>query len=192
MSLTRIAPPATYPVDLSQLREHLRLDGVEQDPLLLDYLRAACAWVEQHTRRALMAQQWRLSLECWPSSVALIELPRPPLLSVDEVSYIDGAGVRTLVPGERYTTSAAAPLAAIAPVWGSVWPSARPQADSIRIDYTAGYADPQDVPADICHAILMLVAHWHEHREASIVGTISGDTPMAVDALLSGHRLYAV
>lgn len=191
MALERITAPTTYPVDLPILHEHLRLSHTDEDALLLDYLRAACAYVEQQTRRALMSQQWRLSLECWPSSTALIELPRPPLASVESITYIGAAGLRNTVAAEQYATSSPSPLPGVAPIWGEIWPAARPERDSVQITYSAGYADAQDVPADLCNAILLLIAHWYENREASTLGNLS-EPPYSVEALLSSHRIYSV
>lgn len=40
------------------------------------------------------------------------------------------------------------------------------------------------VPDEIRHAMLLLVAHWYENREAVLVGTISTEIQFAVDSLL--------
>lgn len=64
--------------------------------------------------------------------------------------------------------------------------------------YPAGEALPDDVPEgalavddDLRLAILMLVAHWHEHREAAVQSastTTSATVPLAFDALIGPYR----
>ena len=53
------------------------------------------------------------------------------------------------------------------------------------ITITAGYRTPADVPAAIRQAMLLLVAHWFDHRNAA---PDRSALPMAVDALLAPFR----
>lgn len=62
------------------------------------------------------------------------------------------------------------------------------------------YATEMEVPTDDDHALvldddlttamLLLVGHWYENREAVALGTIATDLPMAVEALISPYRYY--
>jgi hypothetical protein len=60
-----------------------------------------------------------------------------------------------------------------------------------RATYNAGYevdGDDENVwpaPDDIQQAVLLLVGHWNENREA--VGTITQQVQLSVDALLDSH-----
>ena len=45
---------------------------------------------------------------------------------------------------------------------------------------------------DVRTAMLLLVGHWHENREASISGVSISTLPLAVDALLQPYRIYGV
>ncbi len=41
-------------------------------------------------------------------------------------------------------------------------------------------------------AMLLMVGHWYENREAVIVGSISSELPLAVECLLHPYREYGV
>ncbi|MBY5942774.1 head-tail connector protein [Halomonas sp. DP5N14-9] len=41
-------------------------------------------------------------------------------------------------------------------------------------------------------AMLLLIGHWYENREAVVVGTITSEVPMAVEALIQPYRIYGV
>jgi hypothetical protein len=43
------------------------------------------------------------------------------------------------------------------------------------------------VPEDVRTALLMMVAHWYENRQAVIVGTIASKLPLAYDTLRWGN-----
>jgi len=47
------------------------------------------------------------------------------------------------------------------------------------------------IPQTIVQAMLMLIAHWYEHREAASELSIK-NLPMAVDALLETEKIHVV
>jgi len=56
------------------------------------------------------------------------------------------------------------------------------QAATVKVNYVAGYGAATAVPQTIKQAMLMLIAHWFENREA--VGTVGGPVELATKALL--------
>jgi uncharacterized phiE125 gp8 family phage protein len=63
-------------------------------------------------------------------------------------------------------------------------------AGGIEIAFTAGYgAAASDVPAPIRQALLLLVAHWYEHRDPIEIGTDATIIPAAVSELLQPYRV---
>lgn len=118
-----------------------------------------------------------------PNSTGLIDIPLPPLQSVESVQYYDFAGTLQTVDPSTYNVSMGTP-GRIQPAYSKVWPISRPTIDAVQITFTSGYGDATAVPENVKVAILMLVAHWYENREA--VSAVSMVTvPLAVDALLS-------
>lgn len=53
-----------------------------------------------------------------------------------------------------------------------------------------GFAYPDDNKA-IDQAALMLVAHWYENREASLVGVNAQSVPIGVTDIVNNHRNYS-
>jgi uncharacterized phiE125 gp8 family phage protein len=63
----------------------------------------------------------------------------------------------------------------------------------VAVEYTAGYGDTAaDVPAPLRQAMLLMIGHWYEHREAVITGSISTGLPLAARALLAPYRVMLV
>lgn len=52
-------------------------------------------------------------------------------------------------------------------------------------------ADRTPVPADLKQAIKMLVGHWYENREATLVGIAAEDVPLGVWDILNQHRAWS-
>lgn len=205
MTLSRNTAPSVEPVTLEEARNHLRVepDGSPashpDDTLIEALIQAAREWCETETNRAFVEQQFELKRDTFPSGSTPIELPLPPLRSVDNIEYEDGDGVTQTWSASQYRViKASGPKALpgyVQPTPDESYPTDVQDApDSVMITFTAGYepdtaSSPTDyranVPAGIKRAILMLVAHWYEHREAVMVGASVGEMPFAVKALLA-------
>lgn len=179
--------PTEQVATAAELRKHLfAVYENTEDDFLNSLLLAATNHVESITWRKLVSQKWRLYLNRWPDEILL---PFGSVLSVDLFKWLDSDGVdHTLVSGYDYLPAIVGSDPMVIPL-GS-WPSGQLfDAESIRIEFTAGYGVAADVPKSIKHAILMLAAHWYENRETVIVGTTVRNVPMAFDALIAPFKM---
>jgi uncharacterized phage protein (predicted DNA packaging) len=58
-----------------------------------------------------------------------------------------------------------------------------------------GYADDCDrllLTEEVQAAMLLLVGHWYENREATVTGQATSKVPLAVDSLLQPHKIYGI
>lgn len=160
MGLTLITPAATLAVSLAKLKTECRIDSDDFDDNLTDKLDAAIRHVEEITRRALVTQEWQLSLPAFPRGAGAIVLPKGNLQEVSEITYLDGDGVRQTLDEDDYVVSSSTEPARIVPAYQTTWPIARLLVDSVQITFTAGFGDDaENVPADLRSAIL-LHAKW--------------------------------
>lgn len=185
MTVLQVAPPAGEPVTLDEAKAHLRIDGTEEATLLAGLIASARGFVETETRRALIDQGWRLCLDRRPAD-GIVHLPKAPLIAVQGVVTYDAAGTPATLSPTSYQVDAASEPARI---WLPEIAAGRRFA-SIEIDFRAGYGtDPADVPAPLRQAILMLVAHWFETREAAVAGIAVGPVALGVERLIAPFRL---
>jgi len=216
--LKLLAPPSVEPVTVEIAKSHLRLEPAftDDDALLGVYIMAARQYVEGHTHRAIYSQQWLMTLDYFPwynfsgtaptgsrSDAVLasfwrgleIKLPKPTCVSVDLITYTDTDGNVVTVPPSAYCVDVVSEPARIVPIAGSFWPTA-PQylPGSVQITFTAGtYGDGVDVnncPSTIRLAMLLLIAHWYEHREVVSEQALK-QVPLAVDSLLESEMFTA-
>jgi len=180
-----ITPVAIEPITLAEVRQHLRLpEDATEDDLLLGLIKTARVYCENYTRRALAEQ----TLETYKdrfSGADPIMLPCPPLLSVVEIGYTDSTGQETILSDSDYLVDTACEPGRVMPAYGTTWPVFTPYPSSpIRIRFVAGY---MDLPVSIRLALLLLVGHWYENREAT--GTAKDQTAFSVHALLAPYRV---
>lgn len=189
-----VVAPAEEPVSLAEAKLHLRLTTDDEDLLLQALLQAARERVEMHTNRALVTSTWEEMRESWPWTDRF-ELPRPPLQAVEWIRYRDVANVEHELGPEHYDAPAALDSGRVVLAYLHCWPTVmlRPAAP-ITIRYEAGYGAAAEVPGPIRAAILLLVAHLYEHREAVVVGNSlaaaeGAELPLGVKWLLAPYRV---
>lgn len=201
MGLSLVTPPTLDPVSLAEAKAHCRITSTEEDGLLAGYVLAARMHAEQYTRRAFMTQSWALTLdEDWPQFTDRasritrdrIVLPRPPVISVTSIAYTDLDGVTQTLAADQYRlVKLDTGEHAIDPAYGVYWPSVRQQSAAMTVTFVAGYgSNPGNLPEPIRQAMLLLIGHWYENREAVNVGNIVNELPLAVDALLAPYRVF--
>lgn len=174
---TRTTDATTEPVNIAELRDHLRLDHTDEDATLYRLIRAARQTCEDYCERAFVTQTWKLYLDTWPTE---IECPRPPLIAVSSIAYVDTDGDSQTLSSATYTVDTDSEPGRIYLAYNQSWPSIRSQDKAITVTYTAGYGTTgQSVPEPIRHAILLTAADLYELREGTLVGTTSTPLPHA-------------
>jgi len=192
MALKLITPPATEPVSLAEVKTHLRVDITDDDDLITALVVAAREYCEAFQNRAYITQTWELTLDEFPETPLVI--PKPPLQSVSSVKYIDYEGTETVFDAANYIVDTSSEPGRLTLAYGVTWPTVTLQRlNGVKITFTAGYGDSaSDVPQTVKQAILLLVGHWYENREASLVGSVSREIEFAVHALLWPERVVPV
>lgn len=187
-----VTGPAEPLVPLAEAKAHCRVDHDDDDSLIDGYIAAATAHLDGWSGilgRALVTQVWRQAY----CAFGVLRLPLSPVQSVTEVAYTDRDGVEKTVAAADYVLLADGygSYAMAAP--GASWPGdAGAGADAVRVTFAAGYGAPDEVPAAIRQAVLLLVGHWYENREAVAAGREGTVMPKSVDALLAPFRRYRV
>jgi uncharacterized phiE125 gp8 family phage protein len=199
MNIKILARGTAEPVTLAEAKLHLRVDLSDDDALITAMISAAREMVERYTSRTLIYTAYRLTMDNWPYD---IELPRSPAIEAaanlvtgiayitPRIRYYDGDGnqqTMTYAAGDFEILLDNNPPLLVLPPSG-IWPVTYPlQRGAIEIDWIAGYGSASTgIPELLRLAIMMLVAHWYEHREA--VGSFGSEVPLAVDSVL---RLYS-
>ena len=172
MGLKLISPPEVEAVTLAEAKAHLRLDTATDDAYVSALIPAARERIELFLRRALISQAFELTLDRFPENTRSIDIPRPPLQSVEWIKYTDTAGaLRTLTEDEYVVDLSSNEVGRVALAWNQYWPVTRDSINAVVIRYVAGYGDAAaDVPQAIRHGILMEISNLYENREDVIVG----------------------
>jgi len=179
-------------VTLELARHQVRLedDDTHEDVLLDGMIRAAYKYAESHTQTRIVPAEVTLVLDRFPSTSDPIELPWTPVRSVVSLEYVDQDGEEQSIEPETLRLDTRSIFPKLYPQFGSNWPAAIEEPESVTITLEVGYPEG-DEPADISTAVLLLVGHYYNHREAVVSGA-AVDIPMGVGALLAPYVITAV
>lgn len=190
-----ITPVATEPLIVAEVESHLRLtfddtyDGVDRT-WLINRITAAREYCENKTGIAFATQTLEAYMYGFPCE-KYIDLPKLPLQSVISVKYKDYTGVETtLSENIDYIVDTDSLVGKIVLPYAKNWPTFTPYpVNPVKIRYIVGYSDSNKIPEIIKQAMLLLIGHWYENREAVVTGSISKEVEFAVSCLLSQYRV---
>ncbi len=184
----RTVAAAATPVSLVEAKAHLRVDHTDEDTLITGLIASATDHLDGWTGilgRAIIAQTWRQDFDCFP---AKLRLPLHPVASVSGITYYDGDNAQQTLSTDVYELLKDGAGAYVARKADQTWPGTKNRAAAVSVTFVAGEAA---APAAIKAAILLMVGHWYENREAVSEGSFSA-VPMAVDALIAPYRRVGV
>lgn len=184
--LACISAPAAEPVTLVDAKDYLRVDGSDDDDFITGLIAAARASAEEHMRRSLITQSWKLAFDWPPAAVARegwyflgydrasCPLPRGPVQSVTSVTAYDDAGNATVLDAALYRLNTAKDALVF---------TQSVLATRVEIVYVTGYgASASAVPQPIIYALLAHIGALYDARGAG-----EGMPPQAV-ALYAPYR----
>lgn len=173
-----VTPPDPV-VSLEEAKVHLRVDGSDEDALILGYIAAATGHIDGPDGwlgRAIGIQTLEMREDVFRDCM---RLQYGPIVDIQSVKYLDGAGVEATVAEADYEVRGWL----IGSSFGKRWPSVLSQPESVRIQYRAGY---ETLPPAIRAAILLMVGDLYEKRETTAV-----QMSTTVENLLASFRVYA-
>lgn len=183
MALKIYTAPAVEPISLAEAKLHLRVDIDDDDSYISALITAARQAAEATTNRAFITQTWDLFADRF-TALDRIMVPLPPLQSVTGIYYTPYGGVETTLTIAHYSVDTSSDPGRVVLNFGYCWPgSTLIPVNGMRMRFVAGYgAAGSNVPQSIRQAMLLMIGHYYENREAT-------GKPVAVDSLLWPYRV---
>ncbi len=176
--------PSGSVVSVAHLRAHVAQSVTDDDAMLESLGLAAQEWVEAYLGRAVLTQTREASYDGAPGCVVL--LPEP-ITGITSVKAFDEDDSETMITTSTYRLDTSPLLPRLVLRDGQLWPTSLREDASLVIRYGCGWS-AGTVPMAILQALMLLVAHWYEHRQPVSAGTFT-TVPMGVEALLSPWRI---
>ena len=196
-----VEAPASLPVTAEEARAWCRValddydDDADEDLVFDIAIASSVERLDGYTgilRRCIVTQDWREYAPRFRTERGVygVSLTLAPVSEIVSVKYLpETGGPLTDIPAAdyRFGTDAEGPYVALLP--GKRPPAMADRPDALQVVYRAGYGEPADVPAPLKSAILSLVAHRYEMREA-VSDMEPFEVPLSVRADLAPFKRY--
>lgn len=192
MAFKVITPPdldALIPV--ATLLKHVKDESADADRQaeVKRFRDAAHAAAQHYCNCAFGSQTLEMALDAFPCDG--VELERIPATSIVSVKYLDTTGAQQTLDPSRYTLDDYnSQRHWLLPTYDTDWPDTIDSPNAVKVLYQAGAAA---LPSSVQAAILLMVGHLDQNREAVAVG-LSGavELPLGVKALLDTEKVWVL
>jgi len=192
MSYQIVINPSEEPITLAEAKEHLRVDFSDEDTYIGTLITTARKYCESYTNKVFITQSWRQNLDTFPR---VIKLKVSPVVSLTSLKYYDtNETQQTLTDNsDNFQKDFLSDCGSLHEGLVNAWPSVGDTINAIEIITVCGYGAASSVPAEIKHAIKLMVSHLYENRDSVnvVVGGLAMqiELPNAVKHLLSPFRV---
>lgn len=198
--LTVATAPAAEPVTVAELKDHLHIDGTDEDTKLTALLAAVRSVLEGITGRSFVQTKWTAYFDAWPLVGAYvgacqsreITLPKVPLLAVaavavESIKYLDENGTEQTLSAASYSVEPGISLNWFGRIRlkpDASIPALGDYPGALRVTFFAGYGAAADVPEEVKVLIKLLAGHLHTNPVPVNVGNIVNEVPMTLKFLI--------
>lgn len=180
--------PDEEPLDINDLKDHLRVTGDVQDSQISAMGKSARQFAERYQDASFLTQTWTLWLDRFPYK-DFVKLRRGPVQSITHIKYYDTDDNASTLATTEYMLDASDRVVLR---YGKTWPAdtLRP-AKAVEIQYDAGFDSIDSLLAErgyVVEAVKQIVTHLYENREPVVVGLTANDVPLSALMLLDADR----
>lgn len=165
-----ITAPASEPITRTEVKTWLKVDATAEDDLIDGLIASVRAHIENLCGIALFTQTVRDVMDRWPEYDSVSNpylafyLLRYPVASVANIQYVDSDGATQTLSTDVYKVDNNGMFTRIALKKDQTWPALSNEVAAITINYTAGWSDTADIPADLKTAMKLLLTYYFERR----------------------------
>lgn len=205
MTTKIVTPPTAELLTLDECREQLGVepyafdsDGVgthPHDAMIMRMQAQARAYCEYFTGLSLVQKVYEIALDAFPPSE--IELPMPPVVQIEQITYVDADQAEQTVDPANYVLDDYQKPAWLLPAVDVPWPTAGSFINAVKIQYRSGYlgSEPtsdavgEPLPGGLQSGIVVHMAYLYAHREAAPTAAEQEGHERAMESILRPYRI---
>ena len=183
----QVGNPMVKPISVAEAKKHLRIEHMDDDGYLDRLVDAAVSYVDANgvLGKPIIVRKFVLEFTekpTWP-----VRLPFSNFTELENIKVIQDGTLVTL-ENDDFQIGSDGDFRTVSPIKGTDWPVADDVPYAYQICYKAGMSgNAGGVPETIKHALLLLVAHWYEHREAVEPNSLM-PLPFGFNELIGVHK----
>lgn len=185
-----VTAPTAEPLDLAEVRRHVRQIPDVDDTSLLDFIARVRGCVEDYLHRALITQVREQVMDCFPAC-GPIQIEFGPVQEIVSLKWLDQNDVEQTEDLTDYDRDVYSVPARVQPKFGRIWPVLLPGLNRVRVQYRCGYGDSYtSIPQGIKTGMMLTLGHLYENREDVVIGASAVEIPNGAKTFLLPHVVH--
>ena len=141
-------------VSLEEIKQYIQAPTAEDNSLLQTLVRSSVLETQRKTGHKLLTHTLQLWLGEFPKNNQPIPIPFPPLLTIAEITYIDGDDIERTLDAEDYLADTKSSPGRAVLLNGKAWPDTAKVGNAdhphpVKVKFTAGYGTQSNqIPDD--------------------------------------------
>jgi uncharacterized phiE125 gp8 family phage protein len=186
-ALSVLTAATSYPVSLTEAKNHLKVDTTEDDTLITNLIVAATQSCEIYTNQFFIETEVKQYCDYWDDAV---QLYKSPVSDIVVIKYYDSTNTYQTLSASVYLSDLESEPARIALDVNQSFPTLANRINAVEVRYKVGYGDAaSDVPDGIKQAILLTIGNWYGNRESVITGRTATEVPQTSKFLLDQYKI---
>lgn len=168
-------------------KTHLKVDISDDDTLIDNLIEAATQAAQDYTNRYFINTTLKMVADTWDDIATLY---KSPVSSVTAIKYYDtDNSIQTLSSSVYIVDNTFKPCRILLDQDQS-YPNLAERKAAIEITYVVGEGSAaSDVNELVKQAVLLMVGHWYQNREAVVVGRTANEVPLGAKMLLDQYKI---
>ena len=180
---------ATFPVSLSEAKNHLKVDISDDDNLITSLIESATQLSEEYTNRFFITTVVIQTCSTFEESK---ELFKSDVSGVTTIKYYDSTNTQVTWSSANYIVANQYKPCQIELADNINYPGITNRIDAIEITYNVGYGEESTVPEAIKQAILLTIGNWYANRQSIVVGRTFSELSQSAKWLLDTYKIQVV
>jgi uncharacterized phiE125 gp8 family phage protein len=180
-------PAGSAIITTAVAKAHLKVDVSDDDTLIDNLINAATQIAEDYTNRYFINTTLKMVGDKWDD---ITELYKSPVSSVSSIKYYDSDNSQQTLASSVYLVDLVSKPCNISLKVDQSFPDLADRKMAVEVNYVVGEGGAgSDVSDLVKEAVLLMVGHWYQNREAVVIGRIATEIPMAAKMILDQYKI---
>lgn len=180
-------PAAVTLIPTSTAKTYLKVDISDDDTLIANLIEAATQAAQDYTNRYFINTTLKMVADTWDDIATLY---KSPVSSVTTIKYYDTDDSLQGLDTAVYLVDLVSKPCQISLKVDQSYPNLAERKKAIEVIYVVGEgAAASDVNELPKQAVLLMVGHWYQNREAVVVGRTANEVPLGAKMLLDQYKI---
>lgn len=187
MNFQRLTFPSTTVISLQEAKDHLRVTSTDDEPVIMDCIRAATGLIEKYTNQFFLSGSCVVYLDANEfCTFEEIKIWAYPVNEVSSIKYLDTNGAEQTFSSANYSVDlSGSPIRILPTTIGIVKQNV---VNPYRVYLNVGYLNRDQIDPELIGWIKIMTAFFYQTRQPEYTGQTTAEISYTMERALDKYR----